>query len=126
MGPLLLYICEQPRHACSKASRNKKSHTVSNRVRLTLDSSRDQVRLATLKTNASECDITLELYHIYKMRSKLLPRLQPKIIYMYDTARFKFEGKSCAVMHPHAIRLISLAFSSVGTHKFICSKYTHG
>ena len=49
----------------------------------------------------------------------------------YGTARFKLERKSHVVMRAHAMRahamrVISLMFSSASTHKFICSKNTHG
>ena len=44
----------------------------------------------------------------------------------YGTARFKLDRKSRVVMRAHAMRVISLAFSSASTRKFTCTKNTRG
>ena len=45
---------------------------------------------------------------------------------IYSTARFKLDRKSRVVMRAHAMRVISLAFSSASTRKFTCTKNTCG
>ena len=44
----------------------------------------------------------------------------------YGTVRFKLDRKSRVVMRAHAMRVISLAFSSASTRKFTCTKNTRG
>ena len=43
----------------------------------------------------------------------------------YGTTLFKHDRKSLVVMPAHAMFVISLAFSSASTRKFICTKNTH-
>ena len=45
---------------------------------------------------------------------------------IYSTDQFKLDRKLRVVMRAHAMHVISLAFSSVSTRKFTCTKNTHG
>ena len=57
---------------------------------------------------------------------KLVSLPYPRYQSMYGTARFKLDRKSCEVMRAHAMRVISLTFSSASTHKFTCTKILAG
>ena len=46
--------------------------------------------------------------------------------WIYGIAQFKLDRKSRVVMRAHVMRVISLAFSSVSTRKFTCTKILAG